>query len=66
MQVDVAAVDDAISLVHRMREVDTFDASVIKAEVLALHDCGEHLLFDGTHDLNCWQGLVSLWTFLIS
>ena len=50
MQIDVAAVDDAIVGTHRMREVDTFNASVIKVEVLSLHDGGEHLLFDCSHD----------------
>ena len=66
MQVNVAAVDDAISFVHRMWEVDTFNASVIKAEVLALDDGAEHLLFDCSHDLNCCEGLMNSWTFLVS
>ena len=50
MQIDIAAVDDAIFTVHRMRKMNTLNASVVKAEVLALHDGGEHLLFDGSHD----------------
>ena len=66
MQVDIAAVDDAVFAVHRMWEVDTFNASVIKAEVLALDNGAEHLLFDCSHDLNCCQELVNLWTFLVS
>ena len=49
MQVDVAAVDNAVAAVDRVREVNALYASVVKAEVLALHDRGEHLLFDSTH-----------------
>ena len=49
VQINVAAVDDAIARVHRMREVNTLNASISEAEILALHDGGEHLLFDGSH-----------------
>ena len=49
MQIDVAAVDNAVAAFYRVREVDALNLCIVKAEVLALHDCGEHLLFDGTH-----------------
>jgi hypothetical protein len=50
MQINVAAVDDAIVRIHGVRKVDTLDASISKAEVLALHNRGEHLLFDSSHE----------------
>lgn len=53
MQIDVAAVDDAVVRIHGVRKVDTLNASVSKAEVLALDDCAEHLLFDGSHNVDC-------------
>jgi len=49
VQIDVAAVDNAVAAVYRVREVDALNLCVVKVEVLSLHDSREHLLFDGTH-----------------
>ena len=49
MQIDVAAVDNAVAAVDRVREVNALNLCIIKAEVLSLYDSREHLLFDGTH-----------------
>ena len=53
VQINIAAVDDSIFRVRRMWEINAINASVIQAEILSLDDCAEHLLFDGSHDVNC-------------
>lgn len=50
MQVDVAAVNNVVGIVNRVRVMNTLNPSVSQIKVLALNQSGKHLLFDGAHD----------------